>query len=440
MFTEDKNRTSRIGSFWNSTPEIRKQSRQLVDTINSSDPASMVEAAATYLGQNLQESRGPLELPVRPQDSVAITPDNLHKLESGNIFPGPFVFTGNVNTFNFTAGRQIGTLQRSGLAGWFAMPWPHDWKPFGIIDNQGRRMLPGIHFIYGAGALLFPQDPRNILSNSIHVTRATRLSGSFAQYTARAPEPTAGKWVYDYLRKNQQWEAFLRAAAQACGFIVLPETGLLLRATNSPRGFYTFDWGSIHVPYPHPPLTVGQEYGAGTVVGFFKGYYGSTDWWLGLDWGVDGLDMKATFGIPGVTLTDSPGLAYVESIGPEGPRIRFPVQGSSDAVERFWSRIDRFNVVRGYGLSAALGITEVGETTAVRPIHLFLTLLRGRVLGLRLRSPGQEGAKPSHVRWIREHVPAGCFVALIPPEDITPDGNLFYDAYALEYDETPLAF
>jgi hypothetical protein len=137
--------------------------------------------------------------------------------------------------------------------------------PLAIETKVGLRSL-GLDFTFSNGVITWAESPHDLFSlPSVRVRSYYVQPYSLWNYPLRIDAPVGEvAEVTKYYRNSQDPAQLQRAVAAAAGFSVLPFTSTL-RAISGRK--YVFDDGVVTADYTHTPLTVGQSYTEGTVVG-----------------------------------------------------------------------------------------------------------------------------------------------------------------------------
>lgn len=219
---------NRLGSFWTAemAPESVRQARCLAETAQQNNAqGSLLRGARRLTWGGAQVSRNlKLAVPITAVSQVADSPRPQ-----------------------------------------WTMPIQLPIVPLTIHTRKGPRSL-GVDFNFADGVITWLESPYDLFFlPEVLVLTYEETPPTLWNYTLRLDDATEPvEEVVKYYRRSQDPSQFERAIAAAAGYAVLPFTSTL-RAVSGSR--YVFDDGVITADYTHTPLTVGQTYEAGTIIG-----------------------------------------------------------------------------------------------------------------------------------------------------------------------------
>lgn len=295
------------------------------------------------------------------------------------------------------------------------VPFPFTLEAFSLQSTKGL-LVRGQEYEQSGGFLRTFVPPQDLWPDfKIHVAHGAEPAASLLGFTLKvdgALNPMHE--VVKYRRTSQSIAQLKRAAAAASGFVVLPATSKLVRR-QSAGGItrYQFEDYVRYVSYSHEVLEEGQLYPEGTIIGAdfdLAGPDGRPFWYRDFSFS-NGLDLAPLTAIPGIRILDMDSTAEIVSnpLPPQNGKryCRFPVNGDSDKVAKFWRRVDRNSAVSGFFLADYIGINAGTPSKIVNPLDLvFQGMLRDRAIILRLgRAPAATAERLR--RFIMEEKPAG---------------------------------
>ena len=396
----EKQRVSRLGSFWYEESTISADSIPMSRTINSVSPELRMRELmqinilhTEVIGYNREltiSSENIIRLgpSAMPQKSVSVHTGSLLNLPISDTYEIEWdSIVNELSKDTIVALRSAGLIpgegavgfQQAGVKFWedmWVLPIDADIRPIRIIDSNGHAYLSGSVFDTKRGFLVFRQDPATLFPDRVAQLQA------YVQYPYHPFEYPLGcvnlfpqDNVYQYLRNSQTIESFKRALANVAGLAVIPKDSELIGVYGD---IYVFTDYTLHIPYDHTPLSPGL-YSEGTVIGDLQIHGGSGSWWPLLNWD-SGLVLGSSLGMSGLTLPYEQRAARVTSQGSGGLHVRISLDGDSAVQDLFWDVMHNAEERTGIYLNDVLGMSEVGEEISVNPLEVFMSIYGRQLL------------------------------------------------------------
>jgi len=451
-----------LGSFWTSVFRDKAQVRRLLDLVWQTSTLSDFNAATGHRAGDYQLSR----------------------IRSGIIrFAPEEVLTADQVSYDEPEAGSYGTTADyrrvfDGARNWHGVPW-RDLLPLAVQGRSGRLGVGQDFWVHPGGWVFFRDDPAvEFPDGVIAVLEGLAPAGSTAAaWLAEANGRDQQALVTKYLRCHQTPGAFRLALAAVAGLTVLETRQRLLAVFPTRRGQrYVFEQSTRLADYPHTPLTVGQDYAAGTIIG--DGVQVVHDdgtaraWWRSVNWR-GGISLDPLLTARGLRALDRDVSAY--SAGSDtgssaGSKLHARVPLSADFWQdhAYWSAVAKRETADGQYLNRLVGLPEADGTDQVGSLAALLVAATdaeqvSRVLNLPLEQPNidalhntrlinaidllfqavlgrrglvvvlDQGKVPypqAALEFIREHLPAGCVPVVLshpadlPVERITVGDNL----------------
>ncbi len=352
----------------------------------------------------------------------------------------------------------------------YILPIPSDLTPIIIATKfQDRVLLQGIDFETGPGYLVMRESPGELFFAGGFTVLAGMLELRLPyDFTMQVNGPAFGHtFIAAYQKGSVSQGSFEKAAAQACGLLVLEADDTLLMATRLTAEItrYIFqNLGVVDIDYPHAALEPGRDYGKGFLVGNgFRVMSGQTSGWLRRAVGDRTVSVEGVTSVPNLYLPPGMALAYYAEEG-DAPHARVHLQGNELSLVAYWALQRQHERLTGLYLADTIGMTAERPRVTV-DMHALIETFYGKRLLLVL--PELDGAPASYKKRLSEFVlrekPVGSAVLIAEePTDIPdagtfepdgpisgfvvydpiteiPYGALDYDGFLLAYDNEILA-
>ena len=284
-----------------------------------------------------------------------------------------------------------------------------------VLRGLTGDLVVGVDFLCRDGVLHFFQNPCDLFElPAVVVVSCEMPAESVMHYTLKCDQVFAGnEALVAYKRKAQTPDNFGRALAVVAGMAVLVKAGKLIEVLPLAFGYrYVFAEVVVEADYTHEPLTKGNTYPEGYIVGqqiklttgMQKGWYRALDWSSGLS-----LDGLCPFS--GLTAPDAQRRAYTTTaLGDGRYNVRIQLDGPEDVQERFWTRVAQGERRSGKYLFDLLGMTGAGSLS-VNPVDVFFDLLLERnALVIDLNGIAANENLSRVLRFIADEKPTGVVV------------------------------
>lgn len=367
-----------------------------------------------------------------------------------------------------TAGQEGET----GIDSLYIIPIPAHLTPIVIATRFPDHVLvQGIDFETGPGYIIMRESPGEVF-NAGGFTVLTGYQDLRLPYdfTMQVNGPAFGhQFIASYYKGSNSRASFERAAAQACGMLVLEEDDTLVQAfrlSDDTTRYVFLKRGVTDVSYPHEALEPGRDYVKGHIVSNgFRIVSGSTAGWLRRAVGDRTVSLTGVTSIPDTYLPAEMLTAYHSESG-ASPHARVVIRGTEASLLAYWWRQKQHELSTGLYLSDTIGMTAEQPRVAI-DMHALIETFYGRRLLLVLPELG--GAHPSYLYRLKEFVmrekpvgaavlfaeepvdlpptgfyqPGGTIDGIViysPPTGDIPFGALEYDGHLLEYDAGILTY
>lgn len=370
------------------------------------------------------------------------------------------------------------TAAEEGLTGsemLYVLPLPDRLTPIVIATKSPDRVLvQGIDFETGPNYIILRESPGDLfLAGGFTVLTGLWRNGMPYDFTMQVNGDAYGHtFIASYYKGSGSVTSFERAAAQACGLLVLEVDDTLVAAsTIAPGGIrYVFEKsGVFDVDYPHARLTPGLTYAKGHIVSNgFRIATGSASGWLRRTLGSKAVVLDGAMTVRGLHLMPEMVTAYHTETGDGGtPHARIQFRATEDALLAAWSIQKNHELSHGEYLATTLGMTSNRPKMAFDMHQLLENFYKSRLL---LLLPEFDGFPSSFNYRLLEFVarekpmgacvlvasepgvdipsagsiqPAGALEGLYSysaPSSTPPSGGLSYDGFLLAYNNEVLVY
>lgn len=358
----------------------------------------------------------------------------------------------NVSTFYLNSANKLIRYANGGI-----VPETYDWtestspphfvirvplwfKPL-VIFTKKAVLTSGLAYENGDGFIRFFVSPfeffeDNLISCKVNTPRVLNL----LDYTVQV-DSVYGKMpnVIKYLRDNHSIVSFERAINEVLGRVILPGNVVvseILHVEKSNTYIYVFDNDtSVRVEYEHTPLTLGEFYEAGTIIGkcAFLNQAPSVPEKI-RPWVIEHLP-------EGIHLQDiNPNSLDIRipnrkvkfwafDTGVSDLNVRAQLEGAEDDLTAYASMTATYENNTGRYLNSVFEFNAEGDSERRNAIdfyieHIFLgKLVVVTFINDTLTSTQINRAK----RFIRDNAPSGALIAIPPAVDTIADGSLLLD-------------
>jgi len=330
------------------------------------------------------------------------------------------------------------TAAEEGLTGsemLYVLPLPDRLTPIVIATKfQDRVLVQGIDFETGPNYIILRESPGDLFAaGGFTVLTGLWRNGMPYDFTMQVNGDTYGStFIASYYRGSGSVTSFERAAAQACGLLVLEVDDTLVdsQLVNPGVRRYTFlKSGVFDVDYPHKTLTPGTDYARGHIVsnGFRIATGGATGW-LRRTVGTRAVILDGAMTVRGLYLMPEMVTAYHTETGVGGmPHARVQFRATETALLAAWSLQKNHELTHGAYLSTAINMTADLPKVAFDMHQMLEDFYKSRLM---LLLPEFDGFPASFTNRLLEFVarekPMGAcvLVAANPSDDIPASGSI----------------
>lgn len=326
----------------------------------------------------------------------------------------------------------------------YVLPLPDGLTPIVIATRSADRVLvQGIDFETGPNYLILRESPADLFhAGGFTVLTGLRESSAPYDFIRQVNGHTYGtSFVAAYCKGAGSAASFERAAAQACGLLVLEADDTLIASQLAAPGVrrYVFqNAGAYDVTYPHSPLVAGLDYAKGYIVSNgFRLISGNSEGWLRRALGARAVSLDGVTTVRGMYLMPELVTAYCVEYGPapdSHPHARVQFRASDAALLGYWNIQRNHELATGQFLSSEIDLQATAPKVAFDMHQLLENFYNSRLL---LLLPEFTGFPESFGNRLAEFVarekPSSALVltAQEPPADIGPVGA-YEPAEALE--------